>query len=238
MSRTAKSVLGRDITDADLVDQARHGDRKAMELLMRRHNQRLFRIAVSILRDRSEAEDALQEGYVRAFTRLEQFKGEGAVGAWLAMIIVNEARKIIRARRPTTSIDAGDASSHEKESMEAEMTRHHGAPPTPEQDLAATQARGFIERAVHSLPDGFREVFILRAVEGMSVQETADCLDLEPTTVRTRFFRARAQMRKRLDGEVLSLVGSLYPFAGQSCDRVVENVLRRLNEQHETVVLN
>jgi RNA polymerase sigma-70 factor (ECF subfamily) len=122
--------------------------------------------------------------------------------------------------------------------MEAEMTRHRDAPPTPEHDLAATQARGFIERAVHSLPDGFREVFILRAVEGMSVQETADCLDLEPTTVRTRFFRARAQMRKRLDGEVLSLVGALYPFAGQSCDRVVERVLRRLNEQHKNVVLN
>lgn len=179
--------------DADLLTHLRAGGSSAYAALMRRHNQRLYRLARGILRDDAEAEEAVQEGYVPAFTHLDGFKGEASLATWLARIVLNEALGRLRRRPPTVDID-------DLAGMPAAVD---GAPtlatsePSPEQAIARLEIRRAIERAVDGLPATFRSVFILRAIEQMTIEQTAACLGIPGETAKTRLHRANKLLRGR-----------------------------------------
>lgn len=197
-----------------LVFRLRAGDRAAFEQVMRRHNGRLFRVARSILSNDSDAEEALQEAYIRAFSGIAGFKGEASLATWLTRIAINEALMRLRRRRESAPIEEGLALPDPR--------------PSPEQNAARRELRGLVERALDSLPAAFRAVFVLRAVEQMSVEETAAALGIREETVKTRFFRARRLLREHLGEELAAALGDSFPFAGERCDRLVAAVLRRL----------
>jgi RNA polymerase sigma-70 factor (ECF subfamily) len=212
-----------DLPDDRLVELVRQKNLTAFEALMRRHNRRLFRLSRSVLRDSDAAEDAVQETYLRAFTKLDSYRPEGKFGAWLMRVALNEALMIRRrVRGDTVSLDeVGD------EALHIEDTAAHAAL-TGDQFVEAAHARALLEHAIDALPENFRMVFVLRVVEGLDVRETAECLEINATTVRTRLFRAQRQLRgdltRRLHGESTEL----FDFGAERCDRVVERVLARL----------
>jgi RNA polymerase sigma-70 factor (ECF subfamily) len=210
--------------EARLVARLKAGDIQALEAVMRRYNRRLYRLAWSVLRNPAEAEDVVQEAYVRAFTAIRSFTGPQGFGAWLAKIALNEARGRLRrgARHASASLD--------EPAVEAAMAFLKGGwtPPTPERLAAAGELRIALEAAIATLPDDFRSVFVLRAVEELSVAETADLLGIPPATVKTRLHRAKAQLQHRLRRQAEQLMPELLPFAGARCDRIVARVLERL----------
>jgi RNA polymerase sigma-70 factor (ECF subfamily) len=212
-----------DLPDDRLVDLVRNQkDLAAFEALMRRHNRRLFRVTRGILRDVDAAEDAVQETYLRAFTRLDSYRPEGKFGAWLTRVALNEALMMRRrVRRDTVSLD--------EPGMESLVTEDHG-PETPsaEQYVEAAHARALLEHAIDALPENFRMVFVLRVVEGLDVRETAESLEINPTTVRTRLFRAQRQLRVDLAQRLRGESAGIFDFGAERCDRVVERVLGRL----------
>jgi RNA polymerase sigma-70 factor, ECF subfamily len=215
-----------EIPDQDLVDRVRNGDSACFELIMRRHNRRLYRIARGILRNDVEAEDAVQEAYVRAYVKLDRFKGDGPFSAWLAKITVNEALGRLRgAVSAKNSLSLDDPERGNEMNSMAELTF---SGPNPEQSVARGEFRRLLESAIDALPDSYRLVFILRGLEEMTVAETADCLDVEPATVKTRYHRARKILQQSLAGLVEATAGEAFPFAGERCDRIVAGVLRRL----------
>lgn len=206
--------------DDVLVAEARGGRTAALETIMRRHNRRLFRIARAILRDDAEAEDVVQEAYVAGFSDLAGYRGSGSFAGWLGQIAANLALSRRRRRERRDGLF---------ERFEGGMTLSARADEmTPERAVALAEIRRLVERAVDRLPDGFREVFVLRTIEGMSVAETAALLDLKPETVKTRFHRARGLVRDSLDREVDAATLDAFPFAGRRCDRLVARVLARL----------
>jgi RNA polymerase sigma-70 factor (ECF subfamily) len=210
------------LPEADLVALARQGRREAFRVLIQRGNQRLFRIARSVMRDDAEAEDVLQEAYTRAFAAFEGFRGEAGVMTWLTRIVLNEAHGRLRRRRPTVDIDTlADT---------AEVIRFPGGPEPsdPERDAARAEARRLLERAVDALPEPFRVVFILREIEECSIEETAAALGIRPETVKTRLHRARRQLRDELDAALSSAVTGAFPFLGRRCERITERTLARL----------
>jgi len=212
-----------DLTDDRLVELARAHNLLAFEALMRRHNRRLFRVTRSVLRDGDAAQDAVQETYLRAFTRLDSYQPTGKFGAWITRVALNEALMIRRRLRgDTISLEeAGD------DALSVEETAASDAP-TADQYVEAAHARALLEHAIDTLPDNFRTVFMLRAVEGLDVRETAECLDINAATVRTRLFRAQRLLRsllsRRLEGESTEI----FDFGAERCDRVVAHVLARL----------
>ncbi len=211
--------------EAELVAHLRAGDAAAYATLMRRNNQRIYRLARGVLGDDAEAEEAVQEGYIRAFTHLDGFKGEASLATWLARIVLNEALGRLRRRRPTVDIDAlADAPA----AMFA--LGPSGAPePTPEQAIARRELSRAIESAVDALPAGFRSVFVLRAIEQMDVAETADALGIPEQTVKTRLHRANKLLRNALAARFGTLLDGAFPFLGRRCERLAERVLSRLN---------
>jgi RNA polymerase sigma-70 factor, ECF subfamily len=214
--------------EAELLALMRAGQSSAYVHLMRRHNQRLFRLARGILRDDAEAEEAVQEGYLRAFTHLDGFKGEAALATWLARIVVNEALARLRRRRPTVDIEDADALLLVESETSAARTE-----PSPEHALARREIRRAIEAAVDALPVPFRAVFMLRAIEQMSIAETAAYLDIPEETVKTRFHRANRLLRQRLSAEFGSIFDGAFPFLGVRCDRLISSVLKRLGLEAE-----
>jgi RNA polymerase sigma-70 factor (ECF subfamily) len=203
------------VPDEALVPRLHARDPDAFEQVMRRHNGRLFRVARSILSNDSDAEEALQDAYIRAFAGIAGFKGEASLATWLTRIAINEALVRLRRRRPDTApIEEGLALADPR--------------PSPEQDAARRELRGVIERALDALPAAFRAVFVLRALEQMSVEETAAALGIREETVKTRFFRARRHLREQLGAELAAALGDSFPFAGARCDRLVAAVLGRL----------
>lgn len=208
-----------------LVEEARRGDRDAVRLLIKRHNRRLYRIARSILRNDADAEDALQDAYVRAFSGLDGFRGEARFETWLARIVINEALGAIRRRRPTVDIDAvTDAWT-----LNSRILAFPGAAERdPETTMAQEQVRVFLESAIDALPEGFREILVARLIEGMSVEETAEAFDVLPQTVKTRLFRARAMLRAKIEQAFGSVLEDAFPFDGARCERFTANVLARL----------
>jgi RNA polymerase sigma-70 factor (ECF subfamily) len=210
----------------ELVERARRKDPVAIRLLIKQQNQRLYRIARSIVRDDSDAEDVLQEAYVRAFAGLEVFRGEARIGTWFARIVINEALAWLRRRRTTNvrlvSTDTG---------LNAEIIPFPGANriADPETTMAQSEIRMLLERAIDGLPEGFREVFIARLVEGMSVEETAELFRIPPQTVKTRLFRARALLRREMERRIGPVFRDAFPFAGGRCERLAERVLSRLD---------
>jgi len=212
-----------DLPDDRLVELVRANDRNAFEALMRRHNRRLFRVTRGVLRDNGAAEDAVQETHLRAFTRLDSYRPTGKFGAWLMRVALNEALMMRRRIR-------GDTVSLEELGADVALPVESAStePPSADQFLEAAYARTLLEHAIDALPENFRMVFVLRVVEGLDVRETAECLELNPTTVRTRLFRAQRQLRgelvKRLRGESTEI----FDFGADRCDRVVERVFERL----------
>ncbi|WP_426168194.1 RNA polymerase sigma factor [Pseudoduganella sp. R-31] len=190
-------------------------DLAAFEQLMRRHNRALYRTARSIVKDDAEAEDVLQEAYLLAFRAMADFRGEASMSTWLTRIVINEA--IGRTRRRSAEIIPLD--------VEDTMDEHQER---PEQALLRSEARRLIERKIDGLPDSFRTVFVLRALEEMTVEETAACLAIPEATVRTRYFRARGLLREALSRELDVALEDAFSFDGARCDRIVANVLERL----------
>ncbi len=209
--------------EAELLALLRAGRPSAYAHLMRRNNQRLFRLARGILRDDAEAEEAVQEGYLRAFTHLNGFKGEASLATWLARIVANEALARLRRRRPTVDIEDADA-----QLLAQSETTAARVEPSPEQALARREIRRAIEAAVDALPVPFRAVFMLRAIEQLSIAETAACLDIPEDTVKTRFHRANRLLRQHLSAEFGSIFDGAFPFLGARCDRLISAVLKRL----------
>jgi RNA polymerase sigma-70 factor, ECF subfamily len=211
-----------DLPDDRLVELVRQKDVTAFEALMRRHNRRLFRVTRGILRDPAAAEDAMQETYLRAYTRLDGYRPEGKFGAWITRVALNEA--LMMRRR-----DRGDTVSLEDAGVEALATEDHEADtPSTEQYAEAAHARALLEHAIDALPENFRMVFVLRVVEGLDVRETAESLEINPTTVRTRLFRAQRQLRVDLAQRLRGESAGIFDFGAERCDRVVEHVLARL----------
>lgn len=209
--------------DHELLARMRTGDADAFALLMRCNNQRLYRLARGILNDEGEAEEAVQEGYLRAFTHLDSFKGEASLATWLARIVVNEA--LGRRRRQRPSVDVADL-----EHLPADGDSALAAPTatSPEQIAARREIRRTIERAVDALPDPFRFVFVMRAVEQLSTRETARCLGIPEETVKTRLHRANKALREALSDEFAAIWDDAFPFAGARCDLIVARTLAGL----------
>jgi RNA polymerase sigma-70 factor (ECF subfamily) len=212
--------------DGQLVARIRAGESSLFELIMRRHNQRIYRVARAIVRDDSEAQDVMQEAYVRAFTHLEQFEGRSTFATWLTRIAAHEALARIRRARREVPVGAGD----EQQETTAMTTR----PPSsdPQRGVEEHELRALLERAIDELPDPFRAVFVLRAIEELSVAETAESLDIAEETVKTRFFRARGMLQRRLAGRFEELAPSAFSFHRARCDRVVFSVMRRVGLAH------
>ncbi len=215
------------LSDIDLVRLVAAGDQRAFELLMRRHNRMLFRAARAILKDDSEAEDALQEAYLSAYRALAGFRGEAQVSTWLARIAINEALGRRRRRKAEAAvIPLEDATDPDGELPAGDGTDQQRT--LPEFSAMRTEARALMERKIDALPEQFRVVFVLRAIEELSVEETASCLGIPEATVRTRFFRARSLLRESLAREMDSALDEVFAFAGSRCDRIVGAVLARL----------
>ena len=210
------------LDDAELVRRALIRDAEAFGAIMQRHNQRLYRIARSVLRNSVEAEDAVQEAYVAAFSHLASYRGESPLGAWLARIVMNEA--LGRLRRKPADFAPLEAVP------EAEIIQFpsSAANEDPERTMAQRQILQLVENATDALPEVYRTVFVARVIEGMSVEETADLLRIKPETVKTRLHRARALVRDQLNKQIGPVLMDAFPFAGRRCERLTLGVLKRL----------
>jgi RNA polymerase sigma-70 factor, ECF subfamily len=213
--------------DAALVRRVVAGDAAAFELVMRRHNRRLFRLARATLRDDAEAEDALQEAYLAAHRALPGFRGDASLATWLSRLVTNECLDRLRKRARRDNIFPIGSLEAEND-MEFAMTESQ-ASASPDQMLLRAQVRSLLERKLDALPASFRCVFVLRAVEELSVEETAQSLGIAEATVRSRHFRARSLLRESLAQEIDLAERDLYEFGGEHCNRVVATVLGRLD---------
>jgi RNA polymerase sigma-70 factor (ECF subfamily) len=212
------------LADAALAGLAADGDAAAFRLIMERNNSRLYRVARSVLRNEGEAEDVVQEAYVRAYGKLGMFRGESSLSTWLTRIVLNEALQRLRRRRPTTDLEAIS------ETPTAEVIWFPGAPgeADPERVASRKEIAALLERAIDELPEAFRVVFVMRAVEDMSGEETASALRIPEATVKTRLHRARRLLRERIHAELGGVLTDAFPFAGRRCARTTEAVLARL----------
>jgi len=212
------SALNRQVATDDLTIARRcaAGDDEAIRLLTRANNQRLFRAAWSILKDRSEAEDAVQSAYLNAFAAIDTFEGRSRLSTWLTRIVINEALSRSRAlkRRRSRFEAEGVTMIEDFRTMDA-----------PDVALAREQLRGMMERAVADLPDAFRTVFVLRDVEGLSIEETSEALEIPLATVKSRLFRARRKLQSSLAPEVRTALVGTFPFAGAECERLTARLV-------------
>ncbi|MFL9867047.1 RNA polymerase sigma factor [Paraburkholderia fungorum] len=205
------------------------GDRLAFELLMRQYNRRLYRLARATLRDGTEAEDALQAAYLSAYRSIGRFRGDATLLTWLTRLVLNECYgRLRREARRQNVIPMVDANTHvDIDAMIAQDSD------SPDKVLARAELRALLERKLDDLPEIFRVVFVLRSVEEMSVEETAQCLGIPEATVRSRHFRARSLLRESLAHEIDLAERDVFEFGGARCDRVVANVLARVAGEDE-----
>jgi RNA polymerase sigma-70 factor (ECF subfamily) len=227
--------------DAEIARRIAAGDEDAFHLLMRRHNQKLFRTARSILRDDAEAEDAVQESYLLAYRAMAGFRGDAKLSTWLVRIVVNEAIARSRKRKRTAEVirldshDDAVAGPAGSEAGGGDMT--DDAAGRPESRASRAEMRRLLEKKIDDLPDAFRAVFMLRAVEEMSAEETAAALGIPDATVRSRFFRAKGLLRESLAREFDVALDDAFSFDGARCDRIVEGVLSRVrNVRHSDAI--
>jgi RNA polymerase sigma-70 factor, ECF subfamily len=211
--------------DTELVKRALARDEAAVRAIIKANNRRLYRLARGILRNDSEAEDVVQETYIRAFTHLTDFRGESSLSTWLSRIAMNEALGRLRRERPGVEI-----SSLPQGALEAQIIQFPlmSTADDPERSMAQREIHDVVEGAIDELPEAFRLVFIARVVEGMNVEETAEILDLRPETVKTRLHRARAMLRDNVERKIGPVVLEAFPFAGRRCERLTDAVLKRL----------
>jgi RNA polymerase sigma-70 factor, ECF subfamily len=214
--------------DAELARRIGQRDERAFEALMRRHNRMLYRLARSILKDEAEAEDAVQEAYLSAYRSIGSFRGGAKLSTWLARIVLNEAYGRLRKHKRAGVVVPFEGHDHSEHQVEEGVMADVTTEP-PETAAMRGELRRLLERRIDELPAQFRTVFILRDVEEMSVEETAECLDVPPATVRTRAFRARALLRESLARDIDIATVDAFAFAGERCDRIVATVLDRLH---------
>ena len=214
------------MAEADLVRAARGGDHEAFRAIMQRCNQRLFRVARAVVGSDDEAEDVLQEAYLRAFAAIGDFRGEASLLTWLTAVTLNEARGRLRKRRRLVDINLMDQ-------MNSHIVPFPGQPVAsdPEGDAGRIEVRRFLEEAIDSLAPDFRVVFMLREVEGCDLAETARQLDLNPQTVKSRLFRARLALRRELEKRLSGGMDGVFPFLGMRCEALSERVLARLEQR-------
>ena len=215
------NAFGSNDTDEALVARARARDSVAFELLMRRHNQRVYRVVRALLRDPDEIEDVIQQAYLQAFLHLDQFGGAARWSTWVCRIAINEALARLRQRGRFVPFDAAS-----EEAM-SDFDRVPSA--DPERAAAGREFGQMVEQAIDGLPEIYRVVLIMREVEGMSTSEAATVLDVEPEVIKTRLHRARASLRAALENRVGEQMQNAYTFGNERCDRVVAAVLARLN---------
>lgn len=228
MNRTEES-LARNYTvmpDSMLVELVLCNDRSAFKQIMQRCNQRLFRVARGVVNDDIEAEDVVQEAYVHAYEKLATFRGEASLLTWLTRIVLNEAYGRLRRRHNTVDIAVVEAIQADGGRVIAFPSKFGNEDPAA--GAARDQIRIVIERAIEKLPEAFRIVFVMREIEGCTVEETATSLQLRPETVKTRLHRARRQLRAALHESLTSALSDAFPFLGPRCDRMTNEVMKRL----------
>ena len=208
--------------DAELARRVAGGEEAAIRLLTKRYNQTLFRTARAILRDDAEAEDAVQEAYLKAIRGIAGFRSDARLATWMVRIAVNEALGRLRKMKRTAEViplagDLGEGAEN-YDPMDEKTA-------TPEEETLRAEARRIMESKIDALPEAFRTVFVLRALEELSVEETASVLAIPEATVRTRFFRARSQLREALSRELDVALDDAFHFAGERCDRITERVI-------------
>lgn len=208
-----------------LVSRALARDPGAFRAIIKTHNQRLYRIARGVVRNDAEAEDIVQEAYMRAFASLSSFRGEASLATWLSRIVINEALGRLRKRRRTVAMPGNPEAQIIRFPLNQKDLNPSG---DPERTMAQRQILGLVERATDSLPDVYRTVFVARVIEGLNIEETADLLGVKPETVKTRLHRARALVRKALDDEIGPVLLDAFPFAGRRCERLTQAVMKRL----------
>jgi RNA polymerase sigma-70 factor (ECF subfamily) len=212
------------VDDRSLAQRVARGDRPAFDLVMRRYNRRLYRLARAVLRSEAEAMDALQEAYLCAYRSMDQYRGEASLSTWLSRLVLNECNGRLRrsARRDNivAIVNAGmDLDGYGAEAPDGEA---------PERAAAREQIREVLEHKVSQLPEVFRLVFVMRSVEELDVQEIAEILSISPETVRSRYFRARGMLREALAQEIDLAEADLYQFGGERCDAVIARVRAQL----------
>ena len=226
----ATATLDARTPDIELARRVAAGDEPAVRFLMRRYNQTLYRTARGILRDDAEAEDALQESYLQALRSIKDFRGDAKLSTWLVRLVVNNSIARLRKTRRSAQVISLEGDVDLPLLLETNMTDDGEA--QPEREALRAEARRIIERKIDDLPDAFRAVFMLRAVEEMSVEETAASLGIPEATVRSRLFRARGLLRASLSQEMDIAIGGAFSFDGERCDRIVEGVIARMHEIH------
>lgn len=208
-------------TDEDIVARVKAGDTALYEIIMRRYNQRLYRVARGILRDDSEAEDVMQDAYVRAYQHLDQFAGIAPFSAWLTRIAVHEALRRLRLRNRNVQLDEfGEDGEISMNTVETSLN--------PEQNASRAELGHLLEETLLDLPEQYRTVVMLRDVEELSTAETAEALELTEENVKVRLHRGRAMAREWLFARAGSKAKNAFPFMGERCDRVVQGVFARL----------
>jgi RNA polymerase sigma-70 factor (ECF subfamily) len=218
------------LSDVELAGRIAARDVAAVRLVTGRNNQRLYRTAWSILKDRSEAEEAVQDGYMKAFDAIETFAGKSSLSTWLTRIVVNEAlnrRRSAQRRSRLLNQESVIVLEEYREKLMAGSVAQ-----SPERVLMRRQIARLLEIAITRLPDTFRPVFILREIEGLSVEETAEALRIPEETVKTRLFRARRRLQKELDPELCGALSETFPFAGADCGALTERVVARFISRH------
>ena len=208
------------LTDEEVIDRVRAGETALYEVIMRRYNQRLYRVARAILHNDAEAEDVMQDAYVRAYTHLDQFASRAPFSAWLTRIAVNEALARVRMRNRNQLLDDTQSAG------EPMLIRSQS--PDPEQNASTAQIKELLEQAVLNLPQNYRTVVMLRDIEELSTTETADALDISEENVKIRLHRGHGMIRSWLFDRIGTNAKEAFPFMGARCDRVVEEVFNRL----------
>ena len=220
-----------DLPDGEVSRRIAAGDDVAFEALMRKHNRMLYRVARAILRDDAEAEDALQIAYLHAYQAIGSYRGESTLSTWLTRIVINESLMRARKRRRESRVIPLESMAQPDVAM---MENIESPDELPESAAMRSQTRALIERRIDALPEPFRTVFVLRALEELSVEETAASLDIPEATVRTRFFRARALLRETLARDIDTATADAFAFDGARCDRIVGSVLARIHPPDTT----
>jgi RNA polymerase sigma factor (sigma-70 family) len=212
--------------DVALVGLAQCGHRGAFQQIMQRCNQRLFRVARGVVNDDAEAEDVVQAAYMQAFEKLHTFRGEAMLLTWMTRIALNEAYGRLRQRRTTVDVDQIEAAQFDGGQIVQFPSKFGNEDPAA--NAAREQVRGLVEHAIEKLPEPFRIVFVMREMEGCSVEETAFSLDIRPETVKTRLHRARRLLRAALQDTLSATLTDAFPFLGPRCDRMTSVVLKQL----------
>jgi RNA polymerase sigma-70 factor (ECF subfamily) len=222
MPQAAAAATPADLSDETIVERVRRGDTALYEILVRRHNQRLYRTIRAILRDDRDVEDVMQQAYIDAYMHLDQFRGTAKFSTWLTRIAVNRAIRNGQGERRKLALVSPDA--------DADLAIAYAAAPglDPEHAMYGHELKTVLESLVDDLPDPFRVVFVMREVEGLSTAETAASLSINEDTVKTRLHRAKRLLREQLDRQLGPAVSEIYPFHLSRCDRVVDGVMKAI----------